>query len=215
MEDERKNRILEAATEIFAKDGYTQAKVYNISEKAGVATGVIYSPNFFKNKLDLLLSIILNFWKTLNYNIESKVNKIDDHVYKLHEIINILEDLLCNSKKSLFLAKVLHESLPHMYHIKNKELKIKRQKITEENKKTLIKVDKIIQEGQNKGSIDNSLNPSVMRQALYGAFQMLMYGLFLELSKRGKEKQEETGYNKTDAQKAMNLLIKKFLAANK
>lgn len=215
MDDERKKRILEAATEIFAKDGYTQAKVHYVSEKAGVATGIIYSPNFFNNKLDLLLSIILNFWKTLNRRIEAEIYKIPDPIEQIYKIIIILEELLCNSKESLFLAKVLHESLPHIYHIKDKELQIKRKEISDENKNMLIKIDNIIQDGQDKGLIDNSLNPSVMRQALYGAFQMLMYGLFLELSKKGKEKQENIGYNRTDAQKAMNLLIRKFLTANK
>ena len=53
MEDKRKNDILDAATEIIAKYGYTQAKIFEISKKAHVASGLIYSPEFFKNYIKL------------------------------------------------------------------------------------------------------------------------------------------------------------------
>ena len=207
MEDNRKKRVLDAAIEIFAKQGYSQAAIYEISKKARVASGLVYSPHFFKNKLDLLLSIVLFFWQRLNNGIEEEISRLKEPKDKLNRILEITQRSLTENKRSIYLAKVVHDSLPYIYTIKEKELKQKRRKITDENRKLLNTLDGIIEEGQKKGKFDNSLSASAMRQVLYGAFEMLMYGIFLKIS--GREK--EIGYGEEEIPKVMNKLISSFL----
>jgi AcrR family transcriptional regulator len=53
---ERHRRIIEAATELFGEVGYDLANMEMLAERAEVSIGTIY--NYYKNKGDLLLSII-------------------------------------------------------------------------------------------------------------------------------------------------------------
>ena len=52
---EKRDRIIDAATEVFAAKGFHSARISDIARLAGVADGTIYL--YFKNKEDLLFSI--------------------------------------------------------------------------------------------------------------------------------------------------------------
>src|SRR5437868_14689747 len=51
----KRERILRAAVDVFAKNGYFNAKVSEIAKAAGVADGTIYL--YFDGKEDLLITI--------------------------------------------------------------------------------------------------------------------------------------------------------------
>ena len=51
-------RILQAAVEVFAENGFFQSRVSEIADRAGVADGTIYL--YFHNKEELLLAAIAN-----------------------------------------------------------------------------------------------------------------------------------------------------------
>ena len=53
--NEKYFRIIEAATKIFAKKGFYQAKISEIAREAKVADGTIYI--YFENKDDILISL--------------------------------------------------------------------------------------------------------------------------------------------------------------
>jgi len=53
--DDKRQRILQAAVEVFARKGYFAAKVSEIARRADVADGTIYL--YFKNKEDILVSL--------------------------------------------------------------------------------------------------------------------------------------------------------------
>ena len=53
---EREERILDAASAVFAQKGYNGATIRDISTLAGLADGTIY--NYFENKFDLLIGIL-------------------------------------------------------------------------------------------------------------------------------------------------------------
>lgn len=56
MTDERRARILSAAREIFAEEGFRTAEVKTIAERAGVGKATIYK--FFQSKEELLMVIV-------------------------------------------------------------------------------------------------------------------------------------------------------------
>jgi TetR/AcrR family transcriptional regulator, fatty acid metabolism regulator protein len=212
MDDRKREEVIAAAIEVFAVKGFEQAKVHDISEKAGIGTGVLYSRSLFINKLDILLSIVLSFWESLNKRVdEIKEEKIDPKT-KLFSILDALEQLLLKDNPSVYLFKVVNESLPYMYFIKEKELAGKRKAITVANRQLLNSLDSIIQEGQDQGQFDKALKPSVWRQVLYGSFQLLMYGLFLKISNINEE--EKIDYDEKDIRDAMHLLLEKFVSAH-
>jgi AcrR family transcriptional regulator len=54
---ESKQKILDAALEVFAKYGYHSSSVSTIAEKAGIARGLMY--NYFKSKEDVLYELMI------------------------------------------------------------------------------------------------------------------------------------------------------------
>jgi TetR/AcrR family fatty acid metabolism transcriptional regulator len=54
-QDDKRQRILQAAVKVFARKGYFGARVSDVAGKAGVADGTIYL--YFRNKEDILVSL--------------------------------------------------------------------------------------------------------------------------------------------------------------
>ena len=55
-----RERIIAAATEVFARSGFHGAKVADIAEQAGIAYGLVY--HYFHNKEDILAAIFTERW---------------------------------------------------------------------------------------------------------------------------------------------------------
>ena len=204
MKDEKRSTIIAAATKIFAEKGYQYATISEVAKEAGMSTGLLYS--YFKNKLDLLLSVVLLFWQNINQTNQEKLTSMRDPFDKLVVVLHNIEDSLIKDKKALYLIKVLNQALPHIVMIKEKELQEKRRSIILENRKLLDTIDEIIIEGQKRGVFDNTLNPGVLRQILCGSIEMLISGLFFQTHCN-----EEMGYDLDDAHKGAVRLIEKFI----
>ena len=204
MKDLKKNTILNAATKIFAEKVYQYATIAEIAKEAGVSTGLVYS--YFKNKLDLLLSVVLLFWQNINQENQEKLKDIRDPFDKLMLILQNIEASLIKDGKVVYLIKVLNEALPHVFMIKENDLQSKRQEIIEENKRLLDTIDGIITEGQKKKVFDSTLKPSVLRQILCGSIETLIYGLFYKTHCN-----QEIGYTMADAHAGVVRLIEKFI----
>lgn len=201
-------KILDAATKVIAKKGFVDTTIQAIARKAGIASGAIYQ--FFEKppKMSILLSITLRFWLTINRAIEERVNQSQKSSEKLELIISILSEKLYQQEDSLYLAKTLHESIPHTFPSRNKRLNETRFKITGQNKKFVGLIDAIIKEGQESGEFANDIKPAVLRQLLYGSFEMLIYGLYL----RKVSHHKDIGYTKSDIAPSVSKLIQHFSA---
>lgn len=67
---DKRNRIIKAATKVFAENGFYNAKISQISHIAGVADGTIYL--YFKSKDDILISIFEEeMQEVIDYQIQS------------------------------------------------------------------------------------------------------------------------------------------------
>ena len=200
MEDAKRTVIIEAATRVFAEKGYQYATMSEIAKESGIATGLTYS--YFRNKLDILFSIILAFWKEMNHLSNERLPPIRDPFDKLYNF----EDLLVKDEHTLCRAKVLHEALPHIVMIKEKDLQEKRQEILAANKQFLVLIDEIIADGQKQGVFDASMSPGVLRQIFFGSIEKVIDGLFYN-SLNG----QDIGYDRDEAHKAIVCLLEKFV----
>lgn len=203
MTKSKTNKILDAAIKIFAEKGYQYATISEIASEAGIATGSVYA--YYENKLDLLLSAMLHFFKNVNELNVKKISGIENPVDKLRAIFVTFQDILLVNREALYLGEVLKEGFPQPHLMKSKKLKRKQQAIYNQNLLLLNMIDAIIIEGQKKGMIDRSIKPQVLRQVLGGASQLLFGGLFLRYYRKA-----EIGYDEGDIGKAMALLINKF-----
>jgi AcrR family transcriptional regulator len=64
IRESSRTEILNAALELFAKNGFHATSISQIAEKAGISKGLMY--NYFKSKDDLLKNIIDNGFQQLN-----------------------------------------------------------------------------------------------------------------------------------------------------
>ncbi len=56
VSEERKNQILDAATDVFVREGLHKARVDDIAEKAGLSKGALYW--YFKSKDEIIVAIL-------------------------------------------------------------------------------------------------------------------------------------------------------------
>jgi len=204
MEDSKKIKILETATRVFAKKGYQYATIADIAREAGISTGLTYT--YFENKLDVLLSVILQFLEGLQQLNRENLDNIDSPVEKLYAVLHNFEKLLMRNKRALYLVRVLNEALPHIVMIKEKSLQEKRKAILQKNRELIDTIDEIIAEGQKRGVFDPALKPAVMRQIMCGAIERVVYGLFYTTHSG-----DDIGYDTADGHAAVVRLIEKFI----
>ena len=74
-------RLVEAALEEFALEGYQGANINHITQLAGVATGTIY--NYFPSKNDLMLAILSEIGTAHNAFIAEQIRQEDDFISRV------------------------------------------------------------------------------------------------------------------------------------
>lgn len=84
IRESSRTEILNAALELFAKNGFHATSISQIAEKAGVSKGLMY--NYFKSKDDLLKNLIDNGFQILS--------EMMLEVGQKTEPCNILEDMI-------------------------------------------------------------------------------------------------------------------------
>src|ERR687885_1569551 len=70
----KRQRILRAAVDVFAQNGYFNAKVSDIAKAAGVADGTIYL--YFDGKEDLLVNIFREHTRNYLQSLERELSTI-------------------------------------------------------------------------------------------------------------------------------------------
>ena len=101
---EKKNKIIEAAYEIFSEVGYYAANTPEIAKKAGVSTGIIY--DYFKNKRDIL-----------SYVLKIYINKVALPVMDYFETLNSDSDLKKAVSDVVNMTIDIHSSNANLHNI--------------------------------------------------------------------------------------------------
>src|SRR5580765_952332 len=148
----KRERILRAAIEVFALNGYFNAKVSEIAKAAGVADGTIYL--YFDGKEDLLVTIFREH--TRNY-LQSLA-----HVRRPEERIRIairhhLETLGRDRSLAIVAQVELRHSLKFMSLLSQQEVA-----------DYLNMLRKMIEHGQSDGSFRRTIHPQLGAKAVFG-----------------------------------------------
>jgi AcrR family transcriptional regulator len=96
---ERRDRILEAALEVFAEKGYDRTTIDDIAKRAGVGKGTIY--NRVGRKEDFLELLIQRSANITFENLKSAISKRSDPILQFKEIINTICDEFENNLNHL------------------------------------------------------------------------------------------------------------------
>src|SRR5881227_1517133 len=158
----KRERILRAAIEVFARNGYFNAKVSEIAKAAGVADGTIYL--YFDGKEDLLVTIFREHTRNYLQSLERELA----HVRRPEERIRIairhhLETLGRDRSLAIVAQVELRHSLKFMSLLSQQEVA-----------DYLGLLRKMVEHGQSEGSFRRNLNPQLAAKAIFGVLDEMV-----------------------------------------
>lgn len=153
---EKRARILEAASRVFASKGFFTATVSEVAREAQVADGTIYL--YFRSKEDLLLRLVEARMEALRRQMEEALAPIEDAREKLATFIRLHLQMV---KESPTEAQVLIAEL-------RQSGKDRKRKLAEPMRPYLELLDRLIEEGVRQG-VMRPLDARAVRHAIFGA----------------------------------------------
>ncbi len=155
--NEKYYRIINAATKIFAKKGFFQAKVSDIAKEAKVADGTIYL--YFENKDDILISLFEEQMQKVLENMRAQISEEKDAIKKIEKFaLNHLRLIESNKNVAEIIQVELRPSSKFMKEYKNEKFM-----------EYLNLIGEIIREGQKKGLFKKGIIPDIAKRAFFGA----------------------------------------------
>jgi TetR/AcrR family fatty acid metabolism transcriptional regulator len=154
---EKYHRIINAATKVFAKKGFFQAKVSDIAKEAQVADGTIYL--YFDNKDDILISLFEEQMKVVLENMIEQVSEEKDAIKKIERFaLTHLKLIELNKNMAEIIQVELRQSSKFMKDYKNDKFM-----------RYLNLIGDVIKEGQEKGIFKKDIIPEIAKRAFFGA----------------------------------------------
>ncbi|MCP3898839.1 MAG: TetR/AcrR family transcriptional regulator [Desulfobacteraceae bacterium] len=151
------SKIIIAATKVFAKKGFFNARISDIAKEAKVADGTIYL--YFNNKVDILLSVFEEEIGNLIIQIQNLLEKETDP-RRMLEIFTTKH--LMVMKKNKYLAEVIQIELRQTDKI------IKNYRNTKFIEYINI-IAKIVTLGQNQKIYREDIQPEIMKRVFFGS----------------------------------------------
>lgn len=154
---DKRDRILQAAVKVFAKNGFHATRVSEVAKAAGVADGTIYL--YFDSKESLLVSLFEDRVEKLLAFMREELPKKPDAPARLRAVIDMQLGLLEGERD---LAEVITVILRQSTRLM-KEFAAPR--FTE----YLDAIAKIVSEGQGSGAFRQDVSPHIAARAVFGA----------------------------------------------
>lgn len=172
LNPDKRQRIMEAATQVFANQGFYNSTVADVAKKASVADGTIYL--YFKNKDDLLISIFEQSMDMFIQTARSQLSGVSHPKDKLKIFIALHLELVQNYQD---LAQVIQIEL-------RQSSKFMKEYANEKFFEYLGIIEEILKEGQKVGLFKSSLNPVILKRAIFGAVDEMALEWILMKKKR-------------------------------
>lgn len=154
---DKHNKIILAATKVFAKKGFFNARISDIAKEAKVADGTIYL--YFNNKFDILISVL-----------EEEIGKIIEQIKKAIE-----NEPDANNMLKLFVSQHLsamknNKNLAEVIHIELRQSNRLVKEYRNNSFKDYINlISEIIQRGQEQKIFRQNIAPGIAKRAFFGA----------------------------------------------
>jgi len=155
-------KILRAATEVFASKGYFEARMTDVAKQAEVADGTLYL--YFEGKEHLLLSIFDDVLGRFIKRLQAEIADLDDPVAKLRVMVRLHLETLGRDPA---LAQVLQIETRHSRRFMSV---FTRGKLGE----YLNLLRRIIEEGQESGAFRRDISPGLATNVVFGAVDELV-----------------------------------------
>ncbi len=160
--DDKRDRILKAAIEVFAREGYFGARITDVAKRAGVADGTIYL--YFKNKDDVLITIFENGIRRLLSILREVAESDEPFDQRITRVIELQLGLLEDQRD---LAEVITVNL-------RQSSNLLKQYAAPLFMEYIDVIAGLIRSGQEEGAVRKELNPRVVARSLYGALDAIL-----------------------------------------
>lgn len=161
MREDKRKRILDAAIDVFAENGFFSTKVSEIAKTAQVADGTIYL--YFKSKDDILISLF-----------EEKMSEILTRFYAGLESIH---DPEARVRQYILEHLTLAAEQPRLMQVLTVELRQSGRFMRQYSQRAFARylrlVGTLLEDGQQKGVFRQDVRPAVFRRILFGAIEQL------------------------------------------
>ncbi len=172
MDPSKRERLLQAAIKLFARDGFFKAKVEEVAKMAGVATGTTYL--YFKNKDDLLISIfeeqmtpIIEEMKVALSELSSPIEKVLAYIARHFEMVERNPDL------ALLLIVELRQSNKFLHDYSGTKFK-----------EYLDLLGQAFEEECRAGIFRSDIPSTILKQTVFGALDQISTNWVLSKSKK-------------------------------
>ncbi|MDX8054935.1 TetR/AcrR family transcriptional regulator [Lentzea sp. BCCO 10_0798] len=154
-------RLIDAATRLFADKGYERVAVQEIVEHAGVTKGAMY--HYFGSKDDLLHEIYGRLLRLQTEHLEKIASSTGPVVERLREAAI---DVIVTSVDDFDAAKVFFRSMNHLSEEKQREVRAERRRYHE-------RFRGLIEEGQQDGAFRDDVPADVATYYFFGSLHQL------------------------------------------
>jgi len=161
---ETRERILAAATEVFARSGFHGARVADIAEQAGIAYGLVY--HYFRNKDDILAAIFSERWA--------------QYIGYLHEVGRMPLPFAERMRRLVHFWVEISRREPDLMTIMINEISRSYEFLESHDIGTVLvafdAIESMIQEARDKGEVARDLDPQLATYIVFGAAEMVLTG---------------------------------------
>lgn len=154
---DKRERILRAAIEVFARNGFYATRVSEIAKAAGVADGTIYL--YFKNKDDVLVSIFEDRITKLLAFLRAELAKASSVEERVRVVVELQLGLLEEQRD---LAEVVTVNL-------RQSSRLLKEYAAPLFSEYLELIASVIADGQREGVLRDDVSPRVVARGLWGA----------------------------------------------
>jgi TetR/AcrR family fatty acid metabolism transcriptional regulator len=154
---DKRDAILRAATEVFARHGFFQAQVADVARAAGVAAGTVYL--YFRSKDDLLVSIFERTMREAIADGRAALDGVSDPRERLDRLARLhLERLGRDRDLAVVFQVELRQSTKFMERFSSTFLR-----------DYIGMLRETIVDGQKAGLFRSDINPTIAAKILFGA----------------------------------------------
>jgi AcrR family transcriptional regulator len=163
--DDKRQRILEAAVRVFARQGYEASPVGDVAKEAGVAYGLVY--HYFGSKDAVLEAVFREQWGRLLAAVALAEETGETAPEQLALVVKIV---LRAWRDDPDLVRLLVREITRSPHIQDE---------LDEIGQAFASLQRIVVRGQEEGSFRSDVDPQIAAWMLYGGLEEVLTGWVL------------------------------------
>jgi AcrR family transcriptional regulator len=167
-----RERILAAATEVFARRGFHGARVADIAEQAGIAYGLVY--HHFRNKDEILAAIFSERWSLYVRYIEEMAGSSQSFREQIGNLVH-------------FWVETWRQE-PHLMTVMINEISRSYEFIDSHDVGTVLvafdAVERLIVRARDRGEVRADLDAKLVTYAILGMAEMILTGYVMRTLRR-------------------------------